>query len=246
MDRIAVYMLKEEFKRHRGHTLSYLCENKMEPDFARYDRIRREEIPEDTILRNWVRTDLDPWIRSQGHPNSIGTILIVDHAGISKCWYLDREGLVLLPSFYRRESDLLGKGTRGFHLPKKIGTFRVRDSLIIDGIVYFLMESERFGSAAEMYIVNGEGRFMGLQTKTGFSDSMIRKIRDKKKQFDSEKNVLTMVADSFSSLAKLKGAKKKPKDYEKTATPGREHSGQRASVRLRLQEKQTLLQAQSP
>ena len=241
MDRVAVYMLKEKYKRHRGHTLSYLFEKKMAPDFPRYDRIWRMEIPENTVLREWVASDLEPWIKDHGQNTIVGLILIVDHTGISKCWYLDREGLVLLPSFYRQETDLLGIGTKGFHIPKKPGTYQARDSLIIDGIVYYLMESERFGSASQMYIVNGEGRFMGLQTSNGFSDPLIEQIRKKKEQYDEEKDILNVMAKGFSSLVKQKGSKKAAKDYPGTKTPGREITGKRASVKIRLNEKRSLL-----
>jgi len=241
MDRVAVYMLKEKYKRHRGHTLSYLFEKKMAPDFSRYDRICRKEIPENTVPRDWVASDLDQWIKGHELANNIGLILIVDHLGISKCWYLDREGLVLLPSFYRQETDLLGSDTKGFHIPKKPGTYRARDSLIIDGVVYYLMENERFGSASQMYIVNGEGRFMGLQTTTGFSDPLIEQIRKKKKQFDDEQDILSVMAKGFSSFAKQKCVKKHAIDYPETNTPGREISGKRVSIKLRLGEKQNLL-----
>lgn len=241
MDRVAVYMLKEKYKRHRGHTLSYLFEKKMAPDFPRYDRILRKEIPENAVLRDWISSELDPWIREQNIDNSIGLILIVDHLGISKCWYLDREGLVLLPSFYRQEADLIGSGTKGFHIPKKLGTYRVRDSLIIDGVAYYLMENERFGNASQMYIVNGQGRFMGLQTSTGFSDPLIEQIRVKKSQYDEENRMLSVMAKGFSTLASQKGSKKSAKDYPETTTPGREKSGCRASVKQRLREKSALL-----
>ena len=243
MDRIAVYMLKDKYKRYHGHTLSYLFERKMAPDFPRYDRIYRTEIPENTILRDWVASDLESWLKEQGQTTSMGLILIVDHFGISKCWYLDREGLVLLPAFYRQEADLLGSNTKGFHIPKKPGTYRARDSLIIDGVVYYLMENERFGSASQMYIVNGEGRFMGLQTATGFSDPMIEKIRNKKKQFDEEKDILSKMSVEFSSLAKKNRSKKEAKDYPETITPGREISGERTSIKNRLCEKNALLKS---
>ena len=241
MDRVAVYMLKEKYKRHRGHTLSYLFEKKMAPDFPRYDRILRKEIPENTVLRDWISLELNPWIREQNIGNSIGLILIVDHLGISKCWYLDREGLVLLPSFYRQEADLISSGTKGFHIPKKSGTYQVRDSLIIDGVAYYLMENERFGSASQMYIVNGQGRFMGLQTATGFSDPLIEKIRIKKRQHDEENKILSVMANGFSSISKQKQSKQNAKDFPATATPGREISGRRSSVLLRLGEKKDLL-----
>ena len=103
------------------------------------------------------------------------------------------------------------------------------------------MESERFGSASQMYIVNGEGRFMGLQTSNGFSDPLIEQIRKKKEQYDEEKDILNVMAKGFSSLAKQKGSKKAAKDYPGTKTPGREITGKRASVKIRLNEKRSLL-----
>ena len=240
LDMIAV-IVRHKARFYARRALSYLFEEKMAPDFPRYDRIWRMEIPENTVLREWVASDLEPWIKDHGQNTIVGLILIVDHTGISKCWYLDREGLVLLPSFYRQETDLLGIGTKGFHIPKKPGTYQARDSLIIDGIVYYLMESERFGSASQMYIVNGEGRFMGLQTSNGFSDPLIEQIRKKKEQYDEEKDILNVMAKGFSSLAKQKGSKKAAKDYPGTKTPGREITGKRASVKIRLNEKRSLL-----
>ena len=92
-----------------------------------------------------------------------------------------------------------------------------------------------------MYIVNGEGRFMGLETAKGFSDPLIEKIRNKKKQFDEEKDILSVMEKGLSTITKTNAAKKAAKDYPGTKTPGREFSGKRVSVKLRLEEKQHLL-----
>jgi hypothetical protein len=98
---------------------------------------------------------------------------------------VDPNKLILIPDFFHRPSDgsLITIDTENLPLDGRKGSWMTVDTLRLNDINLFLMQSQDYGKEAPYVIVDEQGRELAADPK-GFSDETIEQIRQSLKELE--------------------------------------------------------------
>lgn len=182
LNQYAVYQLKAEASvRHlRYKSYQYLFENQLRVDEENYQQVYITTMPQEKKPEE-IRSQLEKKLpaRFTGNALNISDIIAVTKEGVSTAYYVDKEGLVVIPGFFRRSSStaLITMDTEGFQVEGRKGSWMAADETIIDGKHFFLLVSEKYGRSAAYAVVDDQGCKAAEDTFQGFDEETIRQIR---------------------------------------------------------------------
>ena len=181
LNQYAVYQLKADTSvRHlRYKSYQYLKESHLRVDVEHYQQVYITIMPKEKKPEE-IRSELEKKLpaRFTGNALNISDIIAVTKEGVSTAYYVDKEGLVVIPEFFRSSSStaLITMDTEGFQVEGRQGSWMAADETVIDGKHFFLLVSEKYGRSAAYAVVDDQGRKAAEDTFQGFDEETIRQI----------------------------------------------------------------------
>ena len=180
----AVYRLRRdrrETRSRRHQSFRYLYEHglKVESDFYEQVYIAGFDPALTAVnLRRQLEKELPAGIT--GEALSVSDVLAVTREGITGAFYVDPDRLVPLPGFFHVASSVpaVTIDTTDFQIEGRPGNWLAAEEGWIDGRQFFLMQSQEFGKNAAYAVLDSEGRQAAQDTAVGFSDEVVRQIRE--------------------------------------------------------------------
>ncbi len=164
LNQYVVYRLKRalrETRTRRHQSYQYLQKYQMEVISDLYDQIYLSEFAPSLSplqLRRQLEKELPA--DSAGETLEISDVLAITRYGITSAYYVDSDKLVSLTGF--------------FHVPSS----RELEDIWIDGNHFFLMQNQFFGRKAACAVLDSRGHPAAEDTTNGFSDAVIKQIRE--------------------------------------------------------------------
>ena len=180
----AVYRLKKglwENEALRYRSWNYLQKFHIQVQAVRYEQICVSPFAWDldsSDLRRQLENGLPA--ASSGEKLEISDVLTVTKDGITTAYYVDPEKLIVLTGFFHTTAStaLLSIDTTDYQIEGRAGNFLAADEIWIDGQHFFLMQSQQFGKNAAYVVVDSNGKVAAEDTTIGFTEEVIRQIRE--------------------------------------------------------------------
>lgn len=203
----AVYRLKRgkmqtEALRHR--TWNYLQHMQVRVTSENYEQIcvsAYELELEAADLRRQLENGLPA---PSGAVLEVSDVLVITKDGITNAFYVDLEKLILLAGFFHQTSStaLLTVDTTDFQIEGRSGNWLAADEKWIDGRQFFLMQSQQFGNKAAYAVLDSQGHVAAEDTAVGFTDEIVRQIREYIRSQEAVKQARETVAPPLENWQK--------------------------------------------
>ena len=184
LNQYVVYRLKRalrETRTRRHQSYQYLQKYQMEVISDLYDQIYLSEF-DPSLSPLQLRRQLEKELPadSAGETLDISDVLAITRYGITSAYYVDPDKLVSLTGFFHVPSsrELLTPETTDFQIEGRPGTWLVAEDIWIDGNHFFLMQNQFFGRKAACAVLDSCGHPAAEDTTNGFSDAVIKQIRE--------------------------------------------------------------------
>ena len=184
LNQYVVYRLKRalrETRTRRHQSYQYLQKYQMEVISDLYDQIYLSEF-DPSLSPLQLRRQLEKELPadSAGETLAISDVLAITRYGITSAYYVDSDKLVSLTGFFHVPSsrELLTPETTDFQIEGRPGTWLVAEDIWIDGNHFFLMQNQFFGRKAACAVLDSRGHPAAEDTTNGFSDAVIKQIRE--------------------------------------------------------------------
>ena len=184
LNQYVVYRLKRALRETRvlrHQSFQYLQKYQMEVISDLYDQIYLSEF-DPSLSPLQLRRQLEKELPadSAGETLEISDVLAITRYGITSAYYVDPDKLVSLTGFFHVPSsrELLTPETTDFQIEGRPGTWLVAEDIWIDGNHFFLMQNQFFGRKAACAVLDSRGHPAAEDTTNGFSDAVIKQIRE--------------------------------------------------------------------
>lgn len=210
----------------------YLIQNGIRINEDRYEAVFESMLTEDLNpiqVRDRI-LKLQPDILKTRAPGVSDVIVIIENDERT-CYFWDTLGLTPVQDFFKSEETAgLSLSTKGYSIEGKGGTWCTVDSKKIDGLTFYLMESEKHGRRASRIILDEGGAIVMDNNENDFDDEAMAAIRKHLhpesilKEFEQQKETIAPAPEPVQG--EKKSDTKAPKDPK-----------ERVSLRLKLKEK---------
>ena len=170
LNQYVVYRLKRALRETRvlrHQSFQYLQKYQMKVISDLYDQIYLSEF-DPSLSPLQLRRQLEKELPadSAGETLAISDVLAITRYGITLAYYVDPDKLVSLTGF--------------FHVPssRELLTPETTEDIWIDGNHFFLMQNQFFGRKAACAVLDSRGHPAAEDTTNGFSDAVIKQIRE--------------------------------------------------------------------
>ena len=199
-DQFSVYQMKadRQYRPYRFHAYSYMLQHGLAITVDHYDLVYTSPLfPGDhpDIIRKRLNEKRPKSF--SGHSVSTGDVIAINQAGVTQYYYLEQAGFIRLPGFIQPSSKTSGsdsqKATTGaesggderiitlrttdYLLKGRKGLWLAEDMLLVDGRPFFLLQHQDFGNDAAFAVVDEHGNQVAYDSYDGFTDDVIRQIR---------------------------------------------------------------------
>ena len=199
-DQFSIYQVKagREYRPYRFHAYTYMLQNGLAITEDHYDLVYTSSLyPGDDpdIIRNRINEKRPK--RFHGHSVSTGDVIAINQAGVTQCYYLEQVGFIRLPGFIHpssQSSDSDSQKTTGdagsggdervitlrttdYLLKDRKGLWLAEDMILVDGRPFFLLQHQDFGNDAAFAVVDEYGNQAAPDSYDGFTEDVIRQIR---------------------------------------------------------------------
>jgi len=199
-DQFSVYQVKagREYRPYRFHAYTYMLQHGIAISKENYDLVYTSPLypGDDPDLIRKRLNEKRPKSFS-GHSVSTGDVIAINQAGVTQYYYLEQSGFIRLsgfiqPSSQSSESDsrkstgsagsdsderIITLRTKDYLLRGRKGLWLAEDMLLVDGRPFFLLQHQDFGNDAAFAIVDEYGNQAAADSYYGFTDDVIRQIR---------------------------------------------------------------------
>ena len=184
LNQYAVYRLRRDIKETRSlrnQSYQYLLKNNRKVASDHYRQLflaRFDPALTPADLRRQLEKELPA--DSAGETLEISDVLAITRYGITSAYYVDPDKLVSLTGFFHVPSsrEQLTTETADFQIEGRPGTWLVAEDIWIDGNHFFLMQNQFFGRKAACAVLDSRGHPAAEDTTNGFSDAVIKQIRE--------------------------------------------------------------------
>ena len=180
----AVYRLKKglwENEALRYRSWNYLQKFHIQVQSDRYEQICVSPFTWDLDASD-LRRQLENGLPAapSGEKLEVSDVLAVTKDGITTAYYVDPEKLIALTGFFHTTAStaLLSIDTTDYQIEGRNGNFLAADEIWIDGQHFFLMQSQQFGKNAAYVVLDSNGKVAAEDTTVGFTEEVIRQIRE--------------------------------------------------------------------
>jgi len=183
VNQYAIYQIRAgvETREIRFRSYAYMAEHKLPIVADNYEQVYittlfQRDTPENICDR--FHKQLPKNFR--GHSLQVSDVLILNRDGVVTSYYIDKDRLVVLAGFLRLNSSgfLVTIETEGFTIKGRKGTWMATDEIIVDGRQFFLMQNEQYQGHVAFAVVDANGNQAAEDTKAGFDEATIQKIRE--------------------------------------------------------------------
>ena len=180
----AVYRLKKGL--WENEALRYRSWNYLQKFHIQVQSDRYEQICVSPFLWDLDPSDLRRQLENglpaapSGEKLEVSDVLVVTKDGINTAYYVDPEKLIVLTGFFHTTAStaLLSIDTTDYQIEGRNGNFLAADEIWIDGQHFFLMQSQQFGKNAAYVVLDSNGKVAAEDTTVGFTEEVIRQIRE--------------------------------------------------------------------
>lgn len=184
LNQYAVYRLKRSMKETRAlrhQSYQYLADHHLKVLSEYYDQLYLADF-DPSLSPQQLRLQLEKELPAgiTGLALDVSDVLAVTKGGISTAYYVDSEKLITLNSFFHvpASNAVLTPETTDFQIQGRPGVWLAAEDIWIDGRHFFLMQSQEFGTKAAYAVLDASGRPAAEDTQKGFTDEIIRQIRE--------------------------------------------------------------------
>ena len=199
-DQFSVYQVKagRKYRPYRFHAYTYMLQHRLSITKDHYDLIYTSPLypGDDPDLIRKRLNEKRPKSFS-GHSVSTGDVIAINQAGVTQYYYLEQAGFICLPGFIhpssqsteadsRKSTSAAGSGgderiitirTTDYLLKGRNGLWLAEDMILVDDQPFFLLQHQDFGNDAAFAVVDEYGNQAAADSYDGFTDDVIRQIR---------------------------------------------------------------------
>ena len=213
MKQYGIYTLNDEWKRFRRHNLEYMRSHRVDPRSGMYTKQEVGSIPEGCQTpRDLVEQVVAPWAQEKKITDLTGIVLEMNIEGITTARFIDDPYLTVLSDYYQTEDEMIGMDSAGLHIrDHSEDTWAPIECLVIDGVRYFLLDGEKYSGLHDFLVVDGNLRVFAATDHPAFTDELVERIRERKKNLDARNQVRAAVVEGYAVLKKA-NQRKEEKD----------------------------------
>ena len=230
-DQFSIYQVKagREYRQYRFHAYTYMLQHGLAITEDHYDLVYTSPLyPGDDldIIRKRINEKRPK--RFHGHAVSTGDVIAINQAGVTQCYYLEQVGFIRLPGFIQpssqsSESDsqkatdnagscgderIITLRTTDYLLKGRKGLWLAEAMILVDGRPFFLLQHQDFGNDAAFAVVDEYGNQAAPDSYDGFTDDVIRQIRqflqkekEQKAQLEANPDRYNRIRDTLSAIS---------------------------------------------
>lgn len=229
-DQFSIYQVKagRKYRPYRFHAYTYMLQHGLAITEDHYDLVYTSPLypGDDPDLIRKRLNEKRPKSFS-GHSISTGDVIAINQAGVTQYYYLEQVGFVCLPGFIqpssqsteadsRKSTSAAGSGgderiitirTTDYLLKGRNGLWLAEDMILVDEQPFFLLQHQDFGNDAAFAVVDEYGNQAAADSYDGFTDDVIRQIRqflkkekEQKAQTKAGPNRQDQAYDAFSAI----------------------------------------------
>ena len=199
-DQFSIYQVKSgrEYRLYRFHAYTYMLQHGLAVTEDHYDLVYTSPLyPGDDPDSIRIRINEKRPKHFIGHSVSTGDVIAINQAGVTQCFYLEPAGFIRLPGFILPSSQssesvsqeatgatgsegderVITLQTTDYLLNGRKGLWLAEDMLLVDGRPFFLLQHQDFGNDAAFAVVDEYGNQAARDSYDGFTDDVIRQIR---------------------------------------------------------------------
>lgn len=187
-----------QYRPYRFHAYSYMLQHGFSITVDHYDLVYSSPLfpGDDPDLIRKRLNEKRPKSFS-GHSISTGDVIAINQAGVTQYYYLEQVGFIRLPGFIQQSSQAsdsdsqkspgdAGSGgdariitlrTTDYLLKGRKGLWLAEDMILVNGRPFFLLQHQDFGNDAAFAVVDEYGNQAAADSYDGFTDDVIRQIR---------------------------------------------------------------------
>lgn len=182
-NQFAIYQMKAESKNREIRFRPYqeLRNMGIKVQCVKYEQVYLGMMqPGDTPASIVLRIEQRHPRNFKGHAISIGDVLVLNQDGTVNFYYVEKNGFTEFADFIPpvASGTAVTIQTSGLEVEGKKGKWLAYDRIIIDGVEFFLMEHETYGSEAANIIVDQTGKLIVDDVRHGFDEAVKQKIRE--------------------------------------------------------------------
>ena len=229
-DQYSVYQMKadRQYRPFRFHAYSYMLQHGLAITVDHYDLVYTSPLfsgdDPDRIRRRLNEKRPKSF---SGHSVSTGDVIAINQAGVTQYYYLEQAGFIHLPGFIQpsshspesdsqNSSSSAGSGgnariitlqTTDYLLKGRKGLWLAEDMLLVDSRPFFLLQHQNFGNDTAFAVVDEYGNQAAADSYDGFTDDVIRQIRqflqkekERKAQPEVEPDRYDQTHDAISAM----------------------------------------------
>ena len=230
LDQFSIYQIKagREYCPYRFHDYTYMLQHGLAIKEEHYDLVYTSRLyPGDNPDRIRNRINEKRPKSFSGHSVSTGDVIAINKAGVTKYYYMEQTGFICLPGFVQPSSQsseddyqkasggasYCGDGgiitllTTDYPLKGRKGLWLAEDMLFVDSRPFFLLQHQDFGNDAAFAVVDEYGNQAAADSYDGFTDDVIRQIRqfqhkkkEQKTQTEARPDRHDWTYDAFSAI----------------------------------------------
>lgn len=200
-DQFSIYQMKadRQYRPYRFHAYSYILQHGLAITVDHYDLVYSSPLflgDDPDIIRKRLNEKRPKSF--SGHSVSMGDVIAINQAGVTQYYYLEQAGFIHLPGFIQPSSQSSGSDsqkspsaagagggkariltlqTTDYLLKGRKGLWLAEDMLLVDGRPFFLLQHQDFGNDAAFAVVDEYGNQAAADSYDGFTDDVIRQIR---------------------------------------------------------------------
>lgn len=201
-----------QYRPYRFHAYSYMLQHGFSITVDHYDLVYTSSLfpgGDPDLIRKRLNEKRPKSF--SGHSVSTGDVIAINQAGVTHYYYLEQAGFIRLPGFiqpssqssdsdFQKSPSAAGSGgdvriitlqTTDYLLKGRKGLWLAEDMLLVDGKPFFLLQHQDYGNDAAFAVVDEYGNQAAVDSYNGFTDDVIRQIRqflenEKKKKMQPE------------------------------------------------------------
>lgn len=150
---------------------SFVTQHNYSIDERKYDKVYTGPLkPGETLEDVYRRFNIERPDDFKGHSLSVSDVVVIHNHGVDTAYYVDRFGFKEVPDFFKEKEIQLDMRSTGVTFEGFKGTWRVEDSVEMEGQTFYLLEHETLRGDIPGIIAEPNGKVVLTNVYDGLDD----------------------------------------------------------------------------
>jgi len=150
---------------------NFVTQHNYSIDESKYDKVYTGPLkPGETLEDVYRRFNIERPDDFKGHSLSVSDVVVIHNHGVDTAYYVDRFGFKEVPDFFKEKEVQLDMRSAGVTFEGFKGTWRVEDSVEMEGKTFYLLEHETLRGDIPGIIAEPNGKVVLTNVYDGLDD----------------------------------------------------------------------------